>query len=377
MSGQLRDHLLGFLTNGLEDHEHQEVLVALETDAELRQELARLRSHVSLLAAAHGSVDPPPRLATRTCTAIWDQVTTSEQHFPASPYPANSTHTECRLSQRETAWREYRSRSGFSLPDWLVLAGILVIAGFLLLPAISHSRFRSRAAVCQNNLRQLGIALSAYSDLHQGYFPQLSLNGPRAFAGVFGPVLRDSSLLAHANLLDCPGGGHRGLLARVTPVTLNQLDQAVGDTLREYQRRAGGDYAYSLGHVSRQQYRGPRNRHRAYFPILADCPNLPGFLPTLAHTTRVVPSNPLSPRVTRTPLERGGLHSPHHEQWGQNVLFEDGHYQLVTVQTDHASRDDFYLTRRGYIAPGEDEEDAVLAPSETLLELPSDWLRNQ
>lgn len=377
MSGQLRDHLLGFLTNGLEDHEHQRVLEGLETDAELRQELARLRAHVGLLALARGSAEPPPQLATRTCTAIWSQVAATEHEIPGSPALAHAAPDELRLSHRETAWRDYRSRSVFSLPDWLVLAGILVIAGFLLLPAISHSRFRFRAAICQNNLRQLGIALTSYSDLHQGYFPQLSLTGPRAFAGVFGPVLRDNSLLSHAQLLDCPGGGHRGLLAQLTPVTLNQLDQAVGETLREYQRRAGGDYAYSLGHVSRQQYRGPQNRHRAYFPILADCPNLPGSPATLASTTRAVPSNPLSPQATRIPLDRGGLHSPHHEEWGQNVLFEDGHYQLVTVQADQASQDDFYLTRRGFIAPGEDEEDVVLAPSETLLELPSDWLRTR
>lgn len=372
MSGHAREDLLGFLTNGLSEQEHQRVLDALETNADLRAELDRLRQHLELLATGRESLQspPPPRLAARTCTAIWSQVESAQMSY-ASRLPDGAKPSESYLSQRETAWGEYRSRSVFALPDLLVLAGILVIAGFLFLPALSHSRFRARTAICQNNLRQLGLALAAYSELHQGYFPQLSLSGPRAFAGVFGPVLRDSSLISTSNLLDCPGGGHRGLLARVTPVTLNQLDRAVGDSLRDLQRRAGGDYAYSLGYVATQQYRGPRNRHRSHFPILADCPKLPGLPATLTRTTRGVETNPLSPQTGHTPLQPGGLHSPHHEEWGQNLLFEDGHYQLVSVSLLDSVRDDVYLTRHGFVGPGEDDEDAVLAPSETLLELPA------
>jgi len=372
MSGQAREDLLGFLTNGLSEQEHQRVLEALETNSELRAELDRLRQHLELLATGREiPSSPPPRLAARTCIEIWSQVEAAQVNELSSRRSDGKASSQTYLSQRETAWGEYRSRSGLSLPDWLVLAGILVIAGFLFLPALSHSRFRARTAICQNNLRQLGLALSAYSDIHQGFFPQLSLSGPRAFAGVFGPVLRDSALISSNNLLDCPGGGHRGLLARVTPVTLNQLDRAVGESLRDLQRRAGGDYAYSLGHITSQQYRGPRNRHRSHFPILADCPSLPGLPSTLNSTTRSVAHNLLSPRTGSAPLQRGGLHSPYHEEWGQNMLFEDGHYQLVSVSLGESIRDDAFLTRHGFVAPGEDEEDAVLAPSETLLELPA------
>jgi type II secretory pathway pseudopilin PulG len=54
-------------------------------------------------------------------------------------------------------------RRAMTMPELLVVAGILVVLGALLLPLASRARVASRRAECLSNLRQLGIALQLYN----------------------------------------------------------------------------------------------------------------------------------------------------------------------------------------------------------------------
>lgn len=60
-------------------------------------------------------------------------------------------------------------RSAFSLIELLVAIAVVAILAAMLLPALSRSRELGRRAVCQSNLRQLGLALSLYADDHNQY----------------------------------------------------------------------------------------------------------------------------------------------------------------------------------------------------------------
>lgn len=55
-----------------------------------------------------------------------------------------------------------RSRDGFTLIELLVSITIILILAAMLTPAFAQVRAKSKAAVCQSNLRQVGMALSQY-----------------------------------------------------------------------------------------------------------------------------------------------------------------------------------------------------------------------
>ena len=317
----LRDELLGYLLGALEPDQEQAVEQYLRSDPEARRELEILRRATTPLAADRAHLPSPDGLAQQTCRLI-----------------------RVRAHSAKAVQFSTSNVSGWQFRDFLVAASILVVATLLLLPAIQRSRWQSRQLACANNLSSLGTALSEYGDRHGGFLPYVPSEGRLAVAGIYASLLHDQGFVSDSSMFLCPA------LKQTKPFrvpSLEELRRIPTDSPQfgVWIRTMGGNYGYVLGYMQNGRYHGTRNRSRARFPILSDQP-------------------PAITQLAALGSPPSALNSPNHGGGGQNVLFEDGHTEWITLCVAGHSGDNIFLNRHGRVGAGIGPHDAVLAASD-------------
>jgi len=64
-----------------------------------------------------------------------------------------------------------RDAAAFTLIELLVVIAIIAVLAAMIFPVFAAARGKARAATCQSNLRQIGMALRMYADDYDGSFP--------------------------------------------------------------------------------------------------------------------------------------------------------------------------------------------------------------
>jgi prepilin-type N-terminal cleavage/methylation domain-containing protein len=149
--------------------------------------------------------------------------------------------------------RSPRSTKGFTLIELLVVIAILATLVALLLPAMQQSRESARRVQCRSNLKQLGLALHNYHELHRTFPPGVIARDDDLSHGLHSgltfllPMLERTNVYSKYNF-DLPWSDPANVSVANVNIPVLRCPNAGGTVPQTAGIQAGGtDYAFSKG----------------------------------------------------------------------------------------------------------------------------------
>jgi prepilin-type processing-associated H-X9-DG protein/prepilin-type N-terminal cleavage/methylation domain-containing protein len=124
---------------------------------------------------------------------------------------------------RLLAVRQRKHSAAFTLIELLVVIAIIAVLIALLLAAVQKARVAAQRISCENNLRQIGIALAHFANDHKGKFPESThttgVHFEKAWIFTLAPYLENVD-----RIRICPAdpNGEKQLAAHGTSYVLNE-----------------------------------------------------------------------------------------------------------------------------------------------------------
>lgn len=314
-----REQLLGYLLGALERAEQEQVELELASNPRLREELAELHAALEKVGMNDPPepVEPPAGLVQRTCDFVACQ-DADRVSLPPERCVAATTRP-------------------YTLADVLVAASVLVMLCALLFPSLARSRFLARLTTCQNNLRQVGLAMWQDSELRPDRtYSRVPWENDRAVAGMMAPLLVERQLIVNPDVFVCPTSELSALVPGFQVPTIHQVTLAPGQDVKRLQKTVGGSLGYPMGYVHDGKVVSRRNAYRENYCLVGEAPI----------------------------ADRSGIYQASHDGLGGNFFFEDGHIRWIEGTGYCLLLDDPYRNRHGQAAAGLDRDDAVLGASD-------------
>lgn len=324
-----REHWLGYLMGALDENEQASVERQIAQDPRAADELDQLRTHLNLLSDGLDEAAPPVGLATRTCAMLDNPALFAEVLDPSGPDDDNAPS----LKEKQPFESIGGGNPNFTMMDMMVAIGACVAAVAIFFPALASSRMLATRLQCENNLRQVGMALQEFATGNaEKRYPGVASTGPLSVAGSYAPRLLNAGYLQHPEVVRCVESSQKLSHPQELP-TVEQLLNAPKSEVEKLQQGLATVYNYSLGNLRDGKLQAPLMKGRNSYPVASDIV--------------VVKDGQIAPQG--------------HQDGRFNILFDDGHVEFISLEDLPSSMKHFFLNDKGQVAAGVDEDDAVIA----------------